>query len=68
MKPRAVLLGSGGVLVQLATISWCGLALVRTYHPGDEPHPIAGAEQGHVEYQLTRDGWAEHRVQPVVST
>lgn len=35
----------------------CGLTLVRTYHPHDDPHPVDGADQGHVEYQLTRDDW-----------
>lgn len=34
----------------------CGLALIRTY-PADEPHAIDGADQGLVEYQLTRADW-----------
>jgi len=34
----------------------CGLAFVRTYRSGDVPD-IPGADQGEVEYALTREGW-----------
>jgi hypothetical protein len=34
----------------------CGLALVRSYHSGDVPD-IPGADQGEVEYALTREQW-----------
>ena len=34
----------------------CGLALVRTYHSDDVPD-IPGADQGEVEYALTREQW-----------
>lgn len=34
----------------------CGLRYVRTYFE-DEQYAIEGAEQGHVEYQLTRADW-----------
>lgn len=35
-----------------------GLTLVRTFHtPWDGPDPIAGHEQGEVEYALNRDDW-----------
>jgi hypothetical protein len=34
----------------------CGLTLVRTT-PYDGPDDIPGAEQGEVEYALTRAGW-----------
>jgi RimJ/RimL family protein N-acetyltransferase len=34
----------------------CGLALVRSYHSDDVP-AIPGAEQGEVEYALTRADW-----------
>ncbi len=34
----------------------CGLALVRSYHSGTEPG-IPGADQGEVEYALTREEW-----------
>jgi RimJ/RimL family protein N-acetyltransferase len=33
-----------------------GLAYARTFYP-DWPEPIAGAEEGEVEYALTRDEW-----------
>jgi RimJ/RimL family protein N-acetyltransferase len=38
----------------------CGLTLVRAF-PGGEPLAIDGADQGHVEYQLTRAGWKATR-------
>jgi len=34
----------------------CGLALVRSY-PSDDVPAIPGAEQGEVEYALTRADW-----------
>jgi RimJ/RimL family protein N-acetyltransferase len=34
----------------------CGLVLVRTF-PWDGPDPLEGAEQGEVEYALTRAEW-----------
>lgn len=34
----------------------CGLTFVRSYHSGDVPD-IPGAEQGEVEYALTRQEW-----------
>jgi hypothetical protein len=34
----------------------CGLALVRSYHSDDVPD-IPGADQGEVEYALTREEW-----------
>ena len=37
-----------------------GLRYLRTYFPG-EPDHIEGADQGDVEYQLTRAGWAAAR-------
>ena len=39
----------------------CGLTLLRTFHPDDDPHPVDGAEHGHVEYQLTRADWEPTR-------
>ena len=36
-----------------------GLEYVRTFHV-DWPDPIAGAEQGEVEYALTRAAWERH--------
>jgi RimJ/RimL family protein N-acetyltransferase len=36
-----------------------GLAFVRGYHSDDVP-AIPGAEQGEVEYALTREDWQEH--------
>jgi RimJ/RimL family protein N-acetyltransferase len=38
----------------------CGMTLVRTY-PWSEPHPVEGAEQGCVEYELTRSQWLASR-------
>jgi RimJ/RimL family protein N-acetyltransferase len=37
-----------------------GLTLVRTFHES-WPHPIDGAEQGEVEYALTRPEWERER-------
>ena len=34
----------------------CGLALVRFYHSDDVPD-IRGADQGEIEYALTREEW-----------
>jgi RimJ/RimL family protein N-acetyltransferase len=34
----------------------CGLALVRSYHSDDVPD-IPGADQGEVQYALTREQW-----------
>jgi RimJ/RimL family protein N-acetyltransferase len=41
----------------------CGMTLVRTY-PWHEPHPVEGAEQGCVEYELTRSQWLASRAGP----
>jgi hypothetical protein len=39
-----------------ATMSSVGLRYVRTFHL-DFDDPLPGAEQGEVEYALTRDEW-----------
>ncbi len=49
-QTMAVNAASRGVMTSV------GLSYVRTYFPVWED-PIAGAEQGEVEYELTRAGW-----------
>jgi RimJ/RimL family protein N-acetyltransferase len=43
-----------------AVMRKCGMTLVRTY-PWPGPHPVEGAEQGCVEYELTRSQWLASR-------
>ena len=43
-----------------ATMAAVGMTHVRTFLL-DRPEPIAGVEQGEVEYALTRDGWSRLR-------
>ena len=37
-------------------MSAAGLTYVRTYHP-EFDDPLPGAEQGEVEYEITREDW-----------
>ncbi|MFI5606245.1 GNAT family N-acetyltransferase [Amycolatopsis sp. NPDC051903] len=44
-----------------ATMSAAGLAFARAFTSAADDEPIPGAEQGEVEYELTRDAWLAQR-------
>ena len=46
-----------------ATLDAAGLSFVRAFTTGGEyTDPVAGADQGEVEYEITRAGWERQRV------